>query len=274
MQSSTSMPQRSTFGPRTAHPKPYRFTAEEAKRRNDTVGKLNDLALDKETRLLEAQKLIPPYKPGETTADVNKFGFTLSDERIAKQAEAAWTVHRDRAMQTVRTQAKARGWSKEETNTYIKSLEGSQQEIALTSLAYNGVPTPKATGAMLDGDPVALRQEILYRSNPPEGGAKRKGYAERRKTEADLASGPLEDWTPQQREQLRQFEASPDAKRYRDTFPETFPQYGPPQDAGLSTLRPGPRPQDAADQGGAAPQPEPQPQPQPQPQSAPEPEQK
>ncbi|NFV81001.1 hypothetical protein [Magnetospirillum aberrantis] len=241
--------------------KPYRFTAEEAKLLNDTVGKLNDSQLTDRVRKSEAQKLIPPYKPGETTVDGNKFGFTLSDERIAKQAEAAWTVHRDRAIQTVRTQAKARGWSKDETNAYIKSLEGSQQEIALTSLAYNGVPTPKATGAMLDGDPVALRQEILYRSNPPEGGAKRKGYAERRKTEADLASGPLEDWTQQQREQLRQSEASPDAKRYRDTFPETFPQYGPPQDTGLSTLRPEPRPQDAVDQGEPSPQPEPQPAP-------------
>lgn len=82
--------------------KPYRFTPEETKRLNDTVGKLNDPTLGADARKAEAQKLIPPHKPGKETADDNKFGFTLSDERIAKQAESAWNDHRERAMKVVR----------------------------------------------------------------------------------------------------------------------------------------------------------------------------
>ncbi|KAF0225857.1 MAG: hypothetical protein FD176_12 [Rhodospirillaceae bacterium] len=231
--------------------RPYTFSETEQKLLTDTVDKLNDPNLDDKVRKAEAQKLIPPHKPGKETAADNKFGFTLSDERIAKQAESAWNDHRERAMKVVRDQAKARGWSKEQTDAYIDSLKGSKQEIALTSLAYNGVPAPKATGAMLDGDPATLRKEILYGSNPPSNGPNRTGIADRRKDEADLAAGRFEDWTPEQREQWRQVEASPEAKQYRGTFPDTFPQYGPPappKDSSRSEPSPQPAPVPAQEQ--------------------------
>ncbi|CAA7617628.1 hypothetical protein [Magnetospirillum sp. UT-4] len=219
--------------------RPYKFSETEQKLLNDTVGKLNDPNVKAKDRPAEAQKLIPPYKPGKETAADNKFGFTLSDERIARQAESAWNQHRQSAMKAVRDQAKARGWSKERTESYIDALKGSKQEIALTSLAYNGVPAPKATGALLDGDPVTLRKEILYGSNPPSNTTSRTGIADRRKDEADLAAGRFEDWTPEQREQWRQVEADPNVRQYRGTFPATFPQYGPP----IPPAGPEPRPQ-------------------------------
>lgn len=93
--------------------RPYKFSVTEQKLLNDTVGKLNDPNIGRNERRDEAQKLIPPYNPRAETASNNKFGFTLSDERIAGQAESAWNEHRERAMGVVRGQAKARGWSKE-----------------------------------------------------------------------------------------------------------------------------------------------------------------
>ncbi|MEW5995941.1 MAG: hypothetical protein AB1744_16315, partial [Candidatus Zixiibacteriota bacterium] len=134
--------------------KPHVFTPQETKLLREVTAKLNDGTVDDDVRADAIQKLIPPYDPKTETPDKNKFGFTLSDDRMVKQAEAKWDEHRDRAFKVVRTQAQARGWSKERTDAYLASLNGSREEVALISLAYNNVDAPKAVGAMLDGDPV------------------------------------------------------------------------------------------------------------------------
>ncbi|WP_068492468.1 hypothetical protein [Paramagnetospirillum marisnigri] len=206
--------------------KPYRFAPAETKLLNDTVGKLNDPKLDPDAKKREAQKLIPEYRPGAETADKNKFGFSLSDERIAKQAETAWSEHRERAFDTVRQQADKRGWSKEQTDAYIESLKGTRQEIALTSMAFNGVPAPKATGAMLDNDPATMRKEILYDSNADES----RGIATRRRAEADLATGSPSGWKPEEQAKWKAVENSTEAKAYRKAYPKAFEQGQPSPD--------------------------------------------
>ncbi|MBI3446603.1 MAG: hypothetical protein HY055_14895 [Magnetospirillum sp.] len=198
--------------------KPYRFTPTETKLLNDTVGKLNDPKLDPDAQKREAKALIPEYKPGTESADKNKFGFTLSDERITKQAETAWAEHRERAFDTVRQQADKRGWSKEETDSYIESLKGSSQEVALTSMAFNAVRAPKATGAMLDNDPATMRKEILYNSNADES----RGIANRRRAEADLATGSPSNWSEADQRKWQGVENSPSAKAYRKAYPNAF----------------------------------------------------
>ncbi|MEW5728188.1 MAG: LysM domain-containing protein [Pseudomonadota bacterium] len=221
--------------------KPHVFTQQETKLLGDVVAKLNAPGLGRNERADEARKLIPPYDPKTETPNQNKFGFTLSDERMVKQAEAKWDEHRDRAFKVVRTQAQARGWPKERTDAYLASLKGSREEIALISLAYNNVDAPKAVGAMLDGDPVTMRKEILYRSN----GDQTTGHARRRAAEADLATGAPDGWPEQQRSQWNSVEQTPEARTYHATYPGAFARPATPQPAnrqavqGGTTIQPG-----------------------------------
>jgi len=111
---------------------PYRFKPEEIKLLQNTVGKLNDTGLREKERISSAQKLIPPYNSRSETAAKNKFGFTLPDERMKSQAFDKLPSYRTAALNTVREEAAKRGWTKEETDAYVKKLEGSPQEGALT----------------------------------------------------------------------------------------------------------------------------------------------
>lgn len=204
--------------------KPYLFSDAEKKLLTDTVSKLNDPKLGEKAAAAEAQKLIPPYAPGTETAADNKFGFTLSDARIVAQAQASWDEHRTRAFNAVRAEAKKKGWSQQEIARYVDSLKGSEQEVALTSLAYNSVKAPKAIGALLDGDPVTARKEILYRSN----GDQSTGHARRRRVEADLLAGKPTSWSEPQQSDWKSYDDGTEATTYRSTYPRAFPDYPPP----------------------------------------------
>lgn len=222
---------------------PYAFSAAEKQRLEDVVGVLNghmpplDLGQyhhddvyrkkydqDKEAisrlpaaRAALAQEIIPPG----TTDEPNYFGFKLPKSRSRELTEEVWPEYRGRVLNQVRTAAAARGWSREETEDYIaKHFLGSDLELALTSLLYNGVSSPAAIGAMLDGDLARLREEILYRSNPLSNGDSQEGISKRRRAEADLATGDPSTWTPEQQKAWKAIEANPERREYRERFPE------------------------------------------------------
>ncbi len=119
---------------------------------------------------------------------------------------------------------------------------------------------PKLKEAIKNGD----AREMANQSDFHGGEIKGTEYQHRNFDRLRRNKAAMQDLDPESDEAYRQV-----ADSYPD-HPQLPPQYKEHRD--LSVLRPEPRPQDVADQGGAAPQPEPQPQPQPQ--SAPEPEQK
>jgi hypothetical protein len=197
---------------------PYQFSPAEVQLLRDTTAKLNQPDMTEAGRAKAAQALIPVYRSGDEPASNNKFGFALSDQRMNDQAMNDWNDARDSAMDTVREQAAKRGWSKGQTDTYVESLKNSKQDIALTSLDYNNVYAPKATGAMLDGDPATMRQEILYNSNAGNS----HGIANRRRAEADLATGTPATWNPQDQQRWNSIESTDAAKAYRNAHPDAF----------------------------------------------------
>lgn len=201
---------------------PYRFKPDEWQRLEQTVGTLNDPNLKERDRLVQARKLIPAFSPGKDAPENNKFGFTLSDERMKSQAFDKLPEYREAALKTVKQEALKRGWSEHDANAYVEQMRSSRQEGALTSMRYNGVAAPKASGGMVDGDRATVRNEILYGSNPPKNGNSRVGIAARRRDEADMATGNPAGWTPEEQAKWRGYEGTPQAQDYRRQFPDAF----------------------------------------------------
>jgi hypothetical protein len=197
---------------------PYRFSEPEWKRLEGVVGILNNPHLLLREKAAQASELIPAYKSPKEPDSNNKFDFTLSEERIKDQALAKVPYYQERALETVREEATKRGWSSEETEAYIKQFKGSQEEMALTSLQYGGVKSPKASAALLDGDKAAMRNEIYYRSNAN----KLPGLATRRRVEAEMATGDPSGWSKEEQAKWEVIEKSPEAKKYRSDYPGVF----------------------------------------------------
>jgi len=209
---------------------PYKFTPAEQKLLEDTVAKLNDPTIgDDKARAAAAQKLIPPLDlgkeaaTGQVVAANNKFGFTLGQDRMKDLTLGKLPQYTKSAMDDVKKAAIERGMTEQQAQAYVDRLRGSKEEAALTSLYYNGVQSPAAIKAILNGDRVRLRQEILYRSNPASNSSSQGGIADRRKAEADLATGDPSTWTPEEKARWAAIENSPEAQAYRAKFPNTFP---------------------------------------------------
>jgi hypothetical protein len=182
------------------------------------VGILNNSDLYRNERIEQVTALIPDYKSSKEPASNNKFDFTLSEERVKEQALAKIPYYQDRALQTVREEAAKKGWSPKETEAYITQLKGSTEEMALTSLQYGGVKSPKASAALLEGDKATMRNEIHYRSNAD----KYPGLATRRRVEADMATGNPADWSKEEQAKWAAIENSSEAKVYRSKYPGVF----------------------------------------------------
>ncbi|CCG39801.1 hypothetical protein [Magnetospirillum molischianum] len=201
---------------------PYRFKPEEWQLLQSLTEKLNDSSLSERQKAKEARKLIPAFSSGKDAPENNKFGFTLSEERMKAQAFDKLPEYREAALKTVKQEALKRGWNEQDASAYVEQLRNSRQEGALTSMRYNGVAAPKASGAMVDGDRATMRKEILYGSNPPSNGNSQVGIANRRRDEADMATGNPARWMPEEQVKWRRYEATPQAQEYRRQFPDAF----------------------------------------------------
>lgn len=200
--------------------------AEKAKQAKQA--KLDQEEVDKAAKAAEteviaaATRLIPKFVKNEDPTGKNKFGFTLSEERMKDEAFAKMHDARDRMLRTLEKIATELGWSSQKFTDYKEKFLNSPQEAALTSLQYNGVSARNTLAAMLDGDLPKMRWEILYGSNPLSNGDSRKGISKRRRAEADMATGNPAEWTLEEQDKWRAYEATPKAKDYRREFPEAF----------------------------------------------------
>jgi GH24 family phage-related lysozyme (muramidase) len=201
---------------------PYVFTPGERQLLAQVVNILNQPGLGEAERAIQAQQLIPAFVAGRNDQGNNKFGFTLSDDRMEALTLSKLVGYRTSALATVRSQAQLRNWLTADTDAYIAKLTFSNQEGALTSMRFNGVAAPKASGALLDGDIVTLRYEILYNSNPPSNGSSRGGIGRRRRDEADMATGNPATWSADAQAAWAKVEASPTAVAYRKALPSVF----------------------------------------------------
>ncbi|SBW00050.1 conserved hypothetical protein [uncultured Alphaproteobacteria bacterium] len=230
--------------------KPYAFTEAEKQRLEEAVGYLNGEVpepdqgrYEKEKKYKEkydkyksiikhntdkqrqkAQSLIPPLR-GKENPEKNHFGFTISEGRAQDLLAEIWPSYRATVLRELRRQARARGWTKAEIDAYIeKYFRNSDLDLALTSLQYNGVSSPNASGAVLDGDLARVREEILYLSNgkTDDNEAVRGGLAKRRRAEADLATDAPEGWSDTAKEAWKRIEDKPGNKAYREDFPDAF----------------------------------------------------
>lgn len=197
---------------------------------NDPTAKEKDdrekehLKNDSAFRVKRAKELIPPATEKETP-EMNRFGFTLTEARARDLISEIWPDYRKAVYRELRRQARARGWSEKKIDEYIgKYFQNSDMELALTSLLFNGVYSPNAIGAVLDGDRTRVREEILYLSNLERGDNKdvRKGLANRRRDEADLATGDPSGWSEDEQKAWRAIEGKARHKSYREEFPGAF----------------------------------------------------
>ena len=198
---------------------PYQFSEKEKETLQLVLNEINRSDIEKGEKVKNINKIIPAWKGNNEKTEDNKFGFTLSDDQITGMAKKQWDKHNDIANQRIAKIAQNNGWTAQEAEQIVQSMQGSKEQAAFTSLAYNGVRAPKMTAAWLKGDRVTARQELLYRSNSNSVA----GLAARRLAEANLLTGDPATWSEEERARWEALEQSTEAQEYRARYPKTFP---------------------------------------------------
>ncbi len=201
------------------------------------VGHLNKNAPGKAKALMPEFRLGVPDSPSS-----NKFGFILTGPGMESIAFRDIRSFRNTALAEMRKQAAAKGWSPAEIASYEQDLKTSDQMRALTSLYYDGVPSPNAIGHMLDGDAPNAYYEIVYRSNG--GGSVSNGIAKRRMREGLAFTEGNEPQTAAEKQEWAKFAAANRARidAYEKAWPDAF-SIGPSFDLMSDPPAPGaPRP--------------------------------
>lgn len=201
---------------------PYTFSNKEKETLDSILNKINhmnDDSINRHETIRGIMDLIPSSTGSGDFEKDNKFGFTLSDDRIIEMAQEQWDAHNKVANERMIKIIKSNGWTEEDAKQFVESMQSSKEQAAFTSMAYNGLLAPKATRAWLAGDQATARLEVLYRSNANQLG----GIASRRLAEANLLTGEPSTWSEKNRTLWEAIENSEEAKKYRAQYPKVFP---------------------------------------------------